>query len=164
MAYPNSPMPSGAGFALSPPDAQRLVALLGSLVPLLLSVQAATSAPVGPFAAQAPQFPASMSQDPMIDHEAAVTFVQDMAADSLRTLSSYMEANAGRHGGLDSCVATVTQAARCYAARDYGQAFALIWQVYRQVTALRHADPQLPPLHTVGDTAGQFGAATFMTH
>jgi hypothetical protein len=59
-------------------------------------------------------------------------------------LSAYLEAYAGQHQGLESCVPIVTQAARCFSARDYAQTLGLIWQAYRVITALRAGNPQLP--------------------
>jgi hypothetical protein len=84
--------------------------------------------------------------NPALDHQAAVSLVGDITADSLRNLSAYLEANAGRHAGLENCVPIVTQAARSFAARDYAQAFNLIWLAYRVIATIRAADPQIPPV------------------
>ncbi len=167
MANPIPTMSAGAGGPQPSSDAQTLVTLLGSLMPLLMRIQSATAEQIAPIAGQGhmlQMLQGATAPDPMIDHQAAVNFVQDMVADSLRTLSSYVEANAERHAGLENGVALVTQAARCYAARDYGQAFALIWHAYRLVTALRQTDPQLPPLRSAGPAGAQFQAVTTMTH
>src|SRR6266851_4265700 len=138
------------------PDIQQLVALLGSLMPLLLRFQSQGLPSQGfpsqgfqsqgfpsqglepPFQAgqgnfMAPNFmtPNFLAPNPAIDHQAAVNLVGDITADSLRTLSTYLEAHAARHAGLESCVPIVTQAAHRFAARDYAQAFDLIWLAYR---------------------------------
>ena len=79
--------------------------------------------------------------------------MEDITADSLRTLSAYLDIYAGRFPGLDNCVAIVTEAAHRFKARDYAQAFGLIWQAYRVITALRAANPQLPPPRAVALSA-----------
>jgi hypothetical protein len=161
--------PSAASQAQSP-DVAQLVALLGSLMPLLLQFQSQTLEPpfqsgpfqAGPFQAgpfqsgpfQPGPFQAGPFQglgnvlipNPALDHQAAVNLAGDITADSLRNLSAYLEANAGRHAGLENCVPIVTQAARSFAARDYAQAFNLIWLAYRVIATIRAGDPQLPPL------------------
>ena len=130
-----------AAAAPQPPDIQQLVALLGSLMPLLQRFQSQfleqpLQAGLGNVAVP----------DPALDHQAAVNLVGDITADSLRTLSAYLEANAGQHPGLDQCVPVVTQAAHRFAAHDYAQAFDLIWLAYRVITTIRAADPRIPPL------------------
>jgi len=89
-----------------------------------------------------------MVPNPALDHQAAVNLVADITADSLRTLSTYLEAHAAQHAGLESCVPIVTQAAHRFAARDYAQAFDLIWLAYRAIETVRAANPQVPPLRT----------------
>jgi hypothetical protein len=153
------PVSNPSAAAASPaqsPDVAQLVALLGSLMPLLLQFQSQALEPpfhAGPF--QAGPFQPGLVQpglgnvlmpNPALDHQAAVSLVGDITADSLRNLSAYLEANAGRHAGLENCVPIVTQAARSFAARDYAQAFNLIWLAYRVIATIRAADPQLPPL------------------
>jgi hypothetical protein len=71
--------------------------------------------------------------------------IGDMIAESLRTLSAYLETNAGLYAGLESCVPIVTQAAHRFAARDYAQAFNLIWLAYRTIDTIGTADPRIPP-------------------
>jgi hypothetical protein len=166
---------STAGTSQAPgPDTQTVIGLLGSLMPLLLQMQWLSreqlsqsgfwqGGPYQPgFAQPVPQpvpgQPNSGALGPgsdfgnlapanlMLDHQAAVNFVEDITADLLRTLSTYLESYAGHHQGIESCIPMVTQAARCFAARDYGQTLGLIWQVYRVITALRAGNPQLPPL------------------
>jgi hypothetical protein len=145
--------PSAAAAAASQaqsPDLAQLVALLGNLMPLLLQFQSQTLEPPfqpGPFQAGPFQGLGNvLIPNPALDHQAAVNLVGDITADSLRNLSAYLEANAGRHAGLENCVPIVTQAARSFAARDYAQAFNLIWLAYRVIATIRAADPQLPPL------------------
>jgi hypothetical protein len=132
-------------------DTQSLIAQLTSLMPVLLHLHGQASqpspqpAPVGP-----------MVQNPLLDHQAAVNLVEDIIASSLRTLSSYLEANLERNAGLQSCVGIVTQAAQCCAARDFAQAFGLIWQVYRAIAMLRAVDPQLAPVRAAEAAAGRY--------
>jgi hypothetical protein len=133
-----------------PPDIQQLVGLLGSLMPLLLRFQSQG------FQAQIVEPPFQvgpgnfMAPNPALDHQAAVNLVGDITADSLRALSTYLEAHAARHAGLESCVPIVTQAAHRFAARDYAQAFDLIWLAYRAIETIRAADPQVPPVRAGG--------------
>src|SRR3979490_1322611 len=101
------------------PDIEQLVGLLGSLMPLLLHFQSQTQQP---FQAGDVVIP-----NPALDRQAAENLIGDMIAESLRTLSAYLETNAGLHAGLESCVPLVTQAAHRFAARDYAEAFNLIW-------------------------------------
>lgn len=141
------------------PDIQQLVGLLGSLMPLLLRFQS-QAFPAPDFQSQIlePPFQVGpgnfvgpgnvMVPNAALDHQAAVNLVGDITADSLRTLSTYLEAHAARHAGLESCVPVVTQAAHRFAARDYAQAFDLIWLAYRAIETMRAADPQIPPLRT----------------
>jgi len=152
-----------------PPDIQQLVALLGSLMPLLLRFQSqALGQPfvaglgnigfgnIGPGTAGVGNVGIGnilgnvALADPALDHQAAVNLVGDVTADALRNLSAYLEAHAGRHAGLAQCIPIVTQAAQSFAARDYALAFNLIWQAYRVIAMIRATDPQLPPLRTAG--------------
>ena len=119
---------------------------LGSLGPLGPLGPHGPLGPLGPFGA-----PGS-SGNPALDQQAAVTFVEDITADSLRALSSFLEAQEGRYPGLETCVPIVTRAAQSFATRDYAQAFNLIWQAYRVIAAVRAANPQLPPVRA-GATA-----------
>jgi hypothetical protein len=122
------------------PDIQQLVGLLGSLMPLLLRFQSQTLEQ--PFHAVPGNF---VVPNPALDRQAAENLIGDMIAESLRTLSTYLETNAGRHAGLESCVPIVTQAAHRFAVRDYAQAFNLIWLAYRAIETIRTADPRIPP-------------------
>jgi hypothetical protein len=170
------PNPSAAA-ASQPPssDIQQLVGLLGNLMPLLqrFQSQAFQSQAFQPQSFQPQGFPSqsfpsqgSPSQgleqpfqvgpgnvvipNPALDHQAAENLVGDITAGSLRTLSTYLEANAGRHAGLESCVPIVTLAAHRFAARDYAEAFNLIWLAYRTIETIRTTDPQIPPLRGGG--------------
>src|SRR6266704_2235335 len=122
------------------PDIQQLVGLLGNLMPLLLRFQ--SQAPEQPFQAVPGNF---VVPNPALDRQAAENLIGDMIAESLRTLSAYLETNAGLHAGLEGCVPNVTQAAHRFAARDYAQAFNLIWLTYRAIETIRAADPRIPP-------------------
>ena len=82
----------------------------------------------------------------VLDRQASENMMGDMIAESLRSLSAYLEANAAQHAGLESCIPIVTQAAHSFAARDYAQAFNLIWMAYRTIETIRAADPRLPLL------------------
>lgn len=147
MPVSNPATASGATSPSQAPDTQTLIALLGNLMPLLVRLQASPLDQPLPFG----QFGAPFSvPNPALDHQAAVSFVEDMTAGSLHALSAYLETYDGRqdarYAGLDSCVPIVAQASRCVAVRDYAQAFALIWQVYRIIAAVRAANPELPPV------------------
>jgi hypothetical protein len=120
------------------PDIKQLVGLLGSLMPLLLHFQSQTQQQ--PYQAGNVVVP-----NPALDRQAAENLIGDMIAESLRTLSAYLETNAGLHAGLESCIPIVTQAAHRFAARDYAQAFNLIWLTYRAIETIRAADPRIPP-------------------
>jgi len=122
----------------SEPDIEQLVGLLGSLMPLLLQFQSQTQQ-------QSYQPGNVVVPDPALDRQAAENLIGDMIAESLRTLSAYLESNAGLHAGLEGCVPNVTQAAHRFAARDYAQAFNLIWLTYRAIETIRAADPRIPP-------------------
>lgn len=138
---PHSNQPASTATHQATPDTQTLVALLEGLLPLLLRIQSQTSE-------QPSQLdPTTLTvQNAMLDHQAAVSLVEDITGGSLRALSAYLETHAGRHPELQGCVGIVTQAVHSFGARDYGQAFGLIWQAYRAITTLRAINPQLPPL------------------
>jgi hypothetical protein len=155
------PNPFAAAASQSPSsDIQQLVGLLGNLMPLLLRFQTQTFQPgFQPQGLQPQGFqPQGLEQpfqsgpgnaiipNPALDRQAAENLVGDITATSLRTLSTYLEANAGHRAGLESCVPIVTQAAHRFAARDYAEAFNLIWLAYRTIETIRASDPQIPPL------------------
>lgn len=136
---------------MSQPDTQHLIALLSNLMPLLARIQQQTLQPVFVLGADA-QLGSSgfVLSNPALDHQAAVSLVEDITANSLRTLSAYLESNASQHAELQNCVAIVAQAARCFSIPDYAQAFGLIWEAYRVITMARAANPHLAPLRTTG--------------
>jgi len=146
MPVSNPSAAAGAAPQSQSQDVAQLVALLGSLMPLLLQFQSQALEP--PF--QGGPFQAGLGNvlipNPALDHQAAANMAGDITADSLRNLSAFLEANAGRHAGLENCVPIVTQAARSFAARDYAQAFNLIWLAYRVIATIRAGDPQIPPV------------------
>ena len=146
------------------PDIQQLVGLLGNLMPLLLRLQSqvfpqqvfpqqafqeAFASQAFPSQAFEPSFQSGFGNfaipNPALDRQAAENFIGDIITEQLRTLSAYLEANAGQYAGLQSSVPIVTQAAHRFAARDYAQAFNLIWLAYRAIEAARLADPKVPP-------------------
>lgn len=102
--------------------------------------------------------------NPMLDHQAAVELVGDITSDALRTLSNYLETYSGQHQELESCVPIVTQAARCFAVRDYAQTLGHIWQAYRTITALRAGNPQLPPPSAARTAGAAFSSTTTIVH
>ena len=124
-----------------PSDIQQLVGLLGNLMPLLMRLQ--SQAFEQPFQTMPGSLPIP---NPVLDRQAAENMIGDMIAESLRALSAFLEANAAQHAGLENCVPIVTQAAHSFAARDYAQAFNLIWLTYRTIETIRAADPRLPLL------------------
>jgi hypothetical protein len=128
-------------------------------MPLLLRIQ---EQPLGQqsFSFSLLDPPNLMAQNAMLDHQAAVSLVEDITADSLRRLSSYLETHAGHHPELQKGIGVVTQAAHCFAARDYGQAFALICEAYRAFTILRTINPQLPPLRDLASGISQSSPAS----
>jgi hypothetical protein len=142
------------------PEIQQLVGLLGNLMPLLLRLQSqafpSQAFPSQIFAGQTfePSFQGGPGNftipnsipNPVFDRQAAENFIGDIIAEQLRALSGYLEANAGQYASLESCVPIVTQAAHRFAARDYAQAFNLIWLAYRTIETIRAADPRVPPL------------------
>jgi hypothetical protein len=170
------------------PDTQTVIGLLGSLMPLLLQIQLQSrdqmyQMPIGPLRIDSmPPGPVPTGQpgsdqaglgyplgniasfNPMLDHQAATHLVEDITADSLRTLSTFLEAYVPEHRGLESCIPIVAQAARSFAARNHAQTLALIWQAYRVITALRAANPQLPPLRQAGPAGASFPSTTPFIH
>jgi hypothetical protein len=124
-----------------PSDIQQLVGLLGNLMPLLMRLQ--SQAFEQPFQTMPGGLPIP---NPVLDRQAAENMIGDMISESLRALSAFLQANAAQHAGLENCVPIVTQAAHRFAARDYAQAFNLIWLTYRTIETIRAADPRLPLL------------------
>jgi hypothetical protein len=143
------------------PDAQTIVALLQGLLPLLMRIQQPETSAQVPFQNDPRNLGAANAT---LDHQAAVNLVEDMTANSLRTLALYLETHAGRHAELQGCVGLVTQGVHCFAARNYAQAFDLIWQAYRMLAALQAINPQLPPLRSVNQTHPASSPPTTSVH
>ena len=143
--------PSGATASQPrPADIQQLVALLGNLMPLLMRLQSQ------PFEQPFQTMPGSPPiPNPVLDRQAAENMIGDMVAESLRSLSAFLAANAAQHAGLENCVPIVTQAAHRFAARDYAEAFNLIWSAYRTLETIRAADPGIPPLRAGARAASE---------
>jgi hypothetical protein len=160
MPNPSTTSPQGSQQG---PDTQTLIALLSSLMPLLQRMQAQSAAPFWPpdqfpfgqgnFGVPNPLVPNPSISSVVIDHQAAVSFAEDITTDSLRKLSTYLDAHAERQPELATAVSIVSQASRCAAMRDYNQALSLIWQAYRVIAAARSTNTQLPPLRTDGKAA-----------
>ncbi|MBR0961648.1 hypothetical protein [Bradyrhizobium japonicum] len=131
--------PSAASSQRHSSDIQQLVGLLGNLMPLLLRLQ--SHGFEQPFRTAPGSFP---MPNPVLDYQAAENMIGDMIAETLRSLSAYLEANAAQHAGLENCVAIVTQAANKFTERDFAQAFNLIYFAYRAIEAARAADPRVP--------------------
>jgi hypothetical protein len=125
----------------SSPDAQALIGLLESLVPLLLRFQSQTSGPPFQYYSADPQLQAAA-----LDHQAAVTFTEDILTGALRNVSTYLDKNSARHPALEQCNSLLAQATQAFAARDYAHAFGLLSHIYRVVAALRALTPDLPPV------------------
>jgi len=84
--------------------------------------------------------------NPVLDRQAAENMIGDMIAESLRALfrlSRSQRCAACRPGKL--CPDRYPSRAQV-AARDYAQAFNLIWLTYRTIETIRAADPRLPLL------------------
>jgi hypothetical protein len=150
MTFSDSAAPGGAKAQPSAQEAQKLIALLSNVMPLLLRIQSQAFEQPSPFASPGPFLE---SQNPVLDQQAAANLVEDMTADLLRTLSAYLDNYAEQYPALNNCVSLVTQAADCFAARDYAQTFGLIWQAYRLITALRASNPQMPPPRPIAQSA-----------
>ncbi len=129
---------SGQGAARNMPnsgdDLRMLAGVLNDIMPVLDRIQA-----------RSPQTAASGFHGQMpLETLAAVAFVSDLGADSLRRLTAYLDANATKFEALENCAPIVAAAARALAARDYAQGFTLLFEVYRVIAILRSDDPGLP--------------------
>jgi hypothetical protein len=135
-----------ASNASQPPtqDLQQLVGLLGNLMPLLLRLQS-QAYPSQAFDPSLQGGAGFATPNPALDRQASENFISDIIAEQLRTFSAYLEANARQYAGLQNCIPIVTEAAHRFVARDYAQAFNLIWLAYRAIETIRAADPRLPP-------------------
>jgi hypothetical protein len=124
--------------------------LLGNLMPLLLRFQ--SQGAEQPFQTAPSNF---VVPNPALDRQAAENLIGDMIAESLRALSTYLEANAAQYAGLENSVPIVTEAAHRFAARDYTEAFNLIWHAYRTIETIRAGDPRVPPLRQASGERSQ---------
>jgi hypothetical protein len=129
--------------AFQTPDFGQLAVLLGNLMPLLMRFQfQVLDSPVQ-------GGPGNMPVSPlMFDHQAAVLLVEDIVTGPLRTLASYLEANAPKNPALNDCVPLINQAKQSFAARDYAQTLNVIWMAYRAIAMIRASDPKVAPLQT----------------
>jgi hypothetical protein len=164
MSFSDSATPGVAKAQPSAQDTQKLIALLNNMMPLLQRIQSQALEQPSQFASpnlfsqglSSPGlFPGLFleNQNPVLDQQAAANLVEDMMADSLCTLSAYLDNYAEQYPALNNCIGLVTQAADSFAMRDYAQTFGLIWQAYRLITMLRASHPQLPPPHAIAQSA-----------
>jgi hypothetical protein len=79
-----------------------------------------------------------------VESLAAVALVTDLGADSLRRLTAFLDANVGKHEGLENCAPVVAAAARALSARDYAQAFTHIFEAYRAIALMQMEDLEIP--------------------
>jgi len=115
-------------------DLRMVAAVLQDIMPVLTRIQS-----------RAPQTMASDSFNQMPPETvAAIAMVSDMGADSLRRLTAYLDAHAGKVEGLENCAGLAASAAHALAARDYEQCFTLIFDVYRTIALQRNDDPKTP--------------------
>jgi hypothetical protein len=154
MSFSDSATPGAAKAQPLAQDTQKLIALLNNMMPLLQRIQSQALEQPSQFASPG-LFPGLFreNQNLVLDQQAAANLVEDVTADSLRTLSAYLDNYAEHYPALNNCVGLVTQAADYFAARDYAQTFGLIWQAYRLITVLRASNPQLPPPHAIAQSA-----------
>jgi hypothetical protein len=114
-------------------DLRELTAVLQDIMPVLDRIQN-----------RSPQPGAVLFGGASVETLAAVALVGDLGADSLRRLTGYLDAHAKDFPGLEHCAPVVAGAARALAARNYAQAFALLFDVYRTITMMRLEDNTLP--------------------
>jgi hypothetical protein len=125
---------ASGGIQNSGDDLHRLAGVLNDILPVLTRIQGAS--PRTPHAGQGGHAP--------VETLAAIAFVSDLGADSLRRLTAYLDANVAKSEQLKNSAPIVASAARALAARDYAQAFTLLFDVYRTIILLRNDDPELP--------------------
>lgn len=114
-------------------DLHTLAAVLQDIMPALARIQTRTPPVMTPGTG-----PVS------VETTAAVALVSDMGADSLRRLTTYLDAHAGKFEGLENCVPLATAAAQALAARDYARSFTLLFDIYRTIALIRSEDQKLP--------------------
>jgi hypothetical protein len=139
--------PAG-GARVSSADAQTVIGLLETLVPLLLHFQsqAVGQQGLGRFAGD--QF--AGDRGARLEQQAAVAFTEDIILDALRNLSTYLERNGKRYPGLDTYGEVIERARRALWAKDYQSAFGLVLEAYRAITVVRAIRPELPPVRARG--------------
>jgi hypothetical protein len=98
----------------------------------------------GQFAPQAAMVP--FQTTPASEQQALDSLMQEVTAGPIRKLHDYLEAHSQKHGQLAHCIPVVQEAAKAFGTRDYTQALAQIYQVYRYLAALRASIPDLPGL------------------
>lgn len=96
---------------------------------------------LSPFAA------APVAAAPTIEVQAMAGFLQDVTSSSIRKLFEYFEKNNNGHPQLANSIPLLQQAVESYRTRDYARAFAQVYEVYRQITALRTVVQDLPNLY-----------------
>lgn len=160
MAYPDPAGMPGQP-AIQREEVHALSSLLGSLLSLLQQFQPAATPqitglpqPWPDLGGLAPRANTEFSRQ-QLDRQAAIAFAEDIAADSLRRLAAYCESQ-GQAPGLETCIDRTTEAAQCFANRDYNGCLFLVWQAYRAVAAAKAANPDLPTLSEppAGTTTG----------
>ena len=126
-------------------DLRMLAGVLNDIMPVLTRLQS-----------RAPQVAGTRAEAPQsLETQAAVAFVSDLGADSLRRLTAYLDANAAHYDELENCASIVAAAARALAARDYAQAFTLLFEVYRTIAVLRAEDPRAPAPGSVNNPSAE---------
>ena len=99
-------------------DLGDLTAVLADIMPILDRIQSRSPQAGAP----------GLFGHASVDTFAAVALVSDLGADSLRRLTAYLDAHAQNFSGLETCAPVVAAAARALAARDYAQAFTLLFR------------------------------------
>lgn len=129
-------------------DLRELTAVLQDIMPILDRIQN-----------RSPQAAAlGVYSQTSVETLAAVALVSDLGADSLRRLTAYLDAHCEEFSELENCAPMLAGAARALAARDFAQAFTLLFHVYRAITLARLEDHRLPapasvPSRLAGDAA-----------
>lgn len=134
------------GSSNHPDENPSLAMALTDLIPLLLRLQSQLGGPQAHAIGLGEAAP-----DPMLDHQAAIRLTEDICSDRVRSLNRYLQRHANNFAGLQACKSLVANANRSLSAKDYNQAFALIWQTYRMITTLRAQNPDLPPANESGE-------------
>jgi hypothetical protein len=84
--------------------------------------------------------------DPNVEVQAMTGFLQDASSGAIRKLFDYFSTNGERYPQLGNGLALLNQAVESFRARDYARAFAQVYDVYRYVTAVRAATPDIPAI------------------